>query len=216
MKYANAKLEERLMEVVEMDAYLDNPEVYAVGHTAIQTKVKGKDYVFPVRNVTDLRPGSTSRGSNCVMFLRVPEQIPEEFESARALVDFSDAKTIQDIVEKQNECKQYEREILCNAENIYRPPLLPTDTPAMRGLKDAMISKNFDLDKYQDRFGLNYPNDKRQMNKDDITLKMLRRMAANTDIEVTMTFRDKSPDVPNPMGREITVNITGDGTDDEE
>ena len=86
----------------------------------------------------------------------------------------------------------------------------------MRGLKDAMISKNFDLDKYQDRFGLNYPNDKRRMNKDDISLKMLRRIAANTDIEVTMTFRDKSPDVPNPMGREITVNITGDGIDDEE
>ena len=95
-------------------------------------------------------------------------------------------------------------------ENIYRPPLLPTDTPAMRGLKEAMIAKNFDLDMYQDRFGVNYPNDKRQMNKDDITLKMLRRMASKTDIEVTITYRDKSPDVPNPIGREITVNITGD------
>jgi hypothetical protein len=217
MKYANAKLDQRLMEVVELSTYLQNPDIYPIGRTAIPTTINGVDYVFPVRNVTDTRPGYCTRGCNCVAFLRTPDEIPDEYLSKNAVVDFSDSKTIQDIVEKQNECKQYEREMLCNADNIYRPPLLNTDTPAMRGLKDSMIAKNFDLDKYQDRFGVNYPNDKRQMNKDDITLKMLRRMAINTDIEVTMTFRDKNSDVPNPMNREITVNITGDAsTEDKE
>ena len=41
-------------------------------------------------------------------------------------------------------------------------------------------------------------------------------MTDKLDIKITMIFEDASSDVPNPMGREITVNITGDGTDEEE
>jgi hypothetical protein len=35
------------------------------------------------------------------------------------------------------------------------------------------------------------------------------------DMEALLTLRDKSPDVPNPIGREITVSLT-DGYSDED
>ena len=39
------------------------------------------------------------------------------------------------------------------------------DTASM----EAVISKNIDIDKYADRFGDNFPNDKRQFKREDIT-----------------------------------------------
>ena len=34
-------------------------------------------------------------------------------------------------------------------------------------------------------------------------------------MEVTLTFKDKSPDVPNPMNTEITVSLTENNIDDD-
>jgi len=44
---------------------------------------------------------------------------------------------------------------------------------------------------------------------------MASRMAKNLDEEIIMIIRDKNPDVANPIGKEIVVNITGGGSDEE-
>jgi hypothetical protein len=177
----------------------------------------GKKYVLPVRKSTDLRPGYFTYGSNCTAFAKYPNKEDEgEYLYENAVIDFGQSKTIQDVIEKQNQCRDIEYINLCNAEDIFIPATQATNTPLMKGFKESVIAKHFDISKYKDRFGPNYLNDIRQFQKDDITIKMVDRIANNIDMDVYVTFKDKPGDIPNPMGREITVKITGSSNTDEE
>ena len=79
----------------------------------------------------------------------------------------------------------------------------------MKALKTAVLEKRIDLDKYEPRFGSNYNNDKRLFNKNTISLSMTKRLCEALDIKATLILEDKSPDVPNPIGRTIKVDLTG-------
>ena len=91
----------------------------------------------------------------------------------------------------------------------------------MVGLKEAVIAKNIDLDKYEQRFGVNYNNDKRLFNRNTITMSKLKTMFDVLDMKATLIIEDKSEEVPNPMGKKIIVDLTTnnsaegeEGTDD--
>ena len=75
--------------------------------------------------------------------------------------------------------------------------------------------QNIDIDKYADRFGENFPNDKRKMKDDKITLFLLKRMAECLDMNVDLIISDKNPNVPNPIGMPIKVSLTGNGDETE-
>lgn len=118
------------------------------------------------------------------------------------------------MIEKTSRVRNIEREILTSPDSIFTPVISDSDTPVMRGLKESVIAKQIDLDKYSERFGDNYPNDKRQFKKDSITLFMFERMCDCLDLSAKIIIEDKSPDVPNPMGKKIEIDITGvDETD---
>ena len=85
----------------------------------------------------------------------------------------------------------------------------------MKALKNAVLDKHIDLDKYEPRFGSNYNNDKRLFNKSTISLIMLKRVCEALDRDATLTLSDKSDDVPNPIGRTIQVKLTGGVSEDE-
>ena len=95
------------------------------------------------------------------------------------------------------------------------PKIFDDDSAEMKALKNAVLDKQIDLDKYEPRFGSNYNNDKRLFNKSTISLAMLKRVCDALDIEATLTLTDKSDDVPNPIGRTIEVKLTGGGTENE-
>jgi hypothetical protein len=80
----------------------------------------------------------------------------------------------------------------------------------------ALNDKNIDLDKYAGRFQDNYPNDKRQLKNHSMTLNILKRFCKNCDIEAVLTLRDRNPDVPNPIGHEVSISLTEDFIDDDE
>lgn len=109
-----------------------------------------------------------------------------------------------------------EHDILESPDNIFQPRPTDNDAPAMYALKQATCEKRIDIDKYEHRFGVNFNNDKRVYNKHDITLKMLTRMCDNLDMEAVLTLRDKSPDVPNPIGHSISITLTGGNEDEDE
>ena len=75
-----------------------------------------------------------------------------------------------------------------------------------------MKKKSIDIEKYAGRFRDNFPNDKRQLKNTSATLNILKRFCKCMDMEALLTLRDKNPNVPNPIGEEITVSLT-DGTD---
>lgn len=201
-------MNEGMMNVVTMDEYASNAQSYT-SNVAIKSERNGTEYYLPLRSQTDTRPGVYTRGTNCALFYEYPEAGDNTYSDKSKLVDFSDTQEISEVIDKQNQYRDLEYEMLCNPDDIFLPPRYPDDTPAMGGLKDATIAKHFDIGKYQDRFGANYNNDIRQFKKKDITLNMLTRICNNIDVEVELTYRDKSPNVANPMGREVSVIITG-------
>ena len=74
--------------------------------------------------------------------------------------------------------------------------------------------KHIDIDKYSNRFGSNYPNDKRQLRNNQVTLNIIKRFCKNMDMEALLIIRNKSEDVPNPLSKDIVVSLT-DGYLDE-
>ena len=217
MDYKRADIGGVLTDVIPMEQYLDNQDVYATSNVAMVCERDGKKYVLPARKATDLRPGYYTQGSNCVAFARLPSSdCDTNYNYDDVVIDFSKEKTIQGIMEKQNQCRNIEYANLCNPDSIFIPAIDQDDSPLMKGFKEATIAKHFDISKYKDRFGANYLNDIRQYQKNDITIKMIERICDNIDQDVYVTFKDKPGDIPNPMGREITVKITGNGNNEEE
>ena len=83
-----------------------------------------------------------------------------------------------------------------------------------KNIKKAINDKHCDMDKYDTRFGDNYPNDKRQLKNSDVTLKIINRYCENLDMEAILTIRDKEPGVPNPLGHPISISLmTGEFLD---
>ena len=217
MDYKRADIGGVLTDIMPMEQYLDNQDVYATSNVAMVCERDGKKYVLPARKATDLRPGYYTQGSNCVAFARLPSSdCDTNYNYDDVVIDFSKEKTIQGIMEKQNQCRNIEYANLCNPDSIFIPAIDQDDSPLMKGFKEATIAKHFDISKYKDRFGANYLNDIRQYQKNDITIKMIERICDNIDQDVYVTFKDKPGDIPNPMGREITVKITGNGNNEEE
>ena len=143
------------------------------------------------------------------------EQMPDYVANDNTIINFSNAKDFKEYIDKHHHLKDIEREVLTNSENVTIPPFLENDTPEMRLLKQAIIEKEADTDKYKHRFP-NYANDRRKLSEPSITFPMLKRFAKGLDMEVEVIIRDKSPDVPNPIGSELRVVITTGGDSDNE
>lgn len=202
----------RLYEVINMKDYVGNEDAYLQGYTAIDD---GMGHIYPIIPFTSTDPGLRYRKNTPVYFANVPEGTDNEYD-ANKVIDYSKANTYKQFVETQNMVKELERDILTSPDNIYVPPEDQNDSPAMKALKEAVIDKKIDLDKYEPRFGSNYNNDKRIFNKQNISLPMLVRMCNALDIKATLTLEDQSGEVPNPMNNTISVEITSANSNEEE
>ena len=102
-------------------------------------------------------------------------------------------------------------------ENVIDLRIGENDSPAMRALKTAVTEKHIDINQYSHRFGSNFNNDRRQYNRPTISMQMLERQCRGFDIKATLILEDASPDVANPIGRKIVVELTeGGGESDED
>ena len=199
-----AVVEGKMMDVIDREEYHRSPSLYQPGYYAVE-----KDGLFyPLRKPSDDRPGYYPR--EVIDFLKPPapsERAAYEV-TPESLIDFSNVKNIRESVEAHNKLHDAESTLLSNVEVVYEPPLLEEDSPEMRALKEAVIAKQLDINKYEPRFGDKFNNDKRLFKKGDITLMKLRSIASALDIKATLILEDSSPDVPNPMGKVIVTEIT--------
>ena len=192
-------------DVVTWDQLKQNPELYEY----IDTAVVDGDYVYPMRSKTDTRPGIYDKG----IFYYKNDPISDdekELYSAKRIINFEDQTTLEGVIRQQNAMRDQERMVLTTPDNIYIPQKLDSDSQAMKGLKEAVLRKHIDLDKYESRFGHNYANDKRILTSDTITLSKLITMANALDMSLTLSIGDRAPDVPNPINGEIVVDLLGD------
>ena len=205
------RIGDRIYDVTSLDDYLENKEAYMQQYTAIQDP--NTNLVLPIKNRYDKGPGIII--GTGVSYIDEPESDNLDEYSDSKIIDFDNTKSIHDMMQKQEAVRTLERDILTSPDNIFSPKIFDDDSPEMKALKNAVLDKHIDLDKYEPRFGSNYNNDKRLFNKNTISLSMLKRICEALDIDATLTLSDKSDDVPNPIGRTIQVKLTGGASEDE-
>lgn len=204
-------ISEGAKDIVTFEDYAEHKELYANTKTAIEVEDKnGVMLALPYRAKGDGRPGIYDEGVfSCIIY---PEEENSIYvENSQNVINLSDSKNINEYMEKQEMLKDLETESLTSPDNIFEPPLLSDDTEEMRGFKEALISKHFDFDKYEPRFGKNFPNEKRLVKGNKISIEKLKYIGDRTDMDIFITFKDKNPDVPNPIGKTITKRITSEG-----
>jgi hypothetical protein len=211
-----ASLNGHIVDVVSYEEYSSNVDAYKNRtDVAIPYNVKGKDILLPFKgeytpNVS--LPGVYNAG--CINFVIKPE---EEFIDKYVTTDFitmNNTDDIKELIKKEDAARKLDEPFITSPDSITYIHIKDTDQPEMKGLKMALNAKNIDIDKYAARFGDNYPNDKRQLKNSTATLKIIKRFCENCDMEAVLVFKDKNPDVPNPMNKEISISLTDYNSDD--
>ena len=183
--------------------------------SAIEIKDGEDTIILPIRSDSTKsdKPGVYISEKNPFAFLCYPTTEEEKamyIPPKDHIIDWRKPESIQELADMKDQLNKTMNQYLetdIESGNIFRPPLFEDDTAEMRALKQCIIEKNVEIDKYAERFGVNFPNDKRKMKDKEITSYLLKRTCSNLDIEVDMVFRDASSDVPNPMGKTIRVNL---------
>lgn len=211
MNLKKAKVDGKLCDVISLDELHKNPEMYKTGNIAVEISSEYGDLILPYKPAiqaqlgVQLRPGVYPIGDIGEKYY-LPQDDIEDYQPE--VIDFSDTKSIEEYISKQGHLKNIEKEILTTQDNIFKPPIGENDTPEMRALKLAIAQKNIDIDKYASRFGENFPNDKRKMKDDKISLLLLKRIGEALDMNIQIKISDVNPNVPNPMGNPITIQLT--------
>lgn len=210
--YKKAKINNRVTTVVTPEDVLQN-ESYQNKFTSVE--INGM--VLPVKKSYDSSsPGFYIMGSGKIGKIIYPNDEDREEYSIKNAVDFSDVSNMKDLISKQEEVKRMESEVLSNSDNLFKPIVKENDSPEMKAMKKAICLKNIDLDLYQDRFSDNYNNDKRLLKGPSITISKMKSICDKLDIKVTLTLSDANPDVPNPIGESISVDICGYDNEEED
>ena len=212
-----AAINGQVVDVVDYDEYSSHIDCYSGRNdVAIPVDMRGREILLPVKgsyssNVT--LPGVYNAG--CVDFLIYPDEAFTERYIPKDFISMNNTDDIRELIKNGDAARKLDEPFITSPDSITCIPIKETDQPEMKGLKMALNAKNIDIDKYAARFGDNYPNDKRQLKNSNATLKIIKRFCENCDMEAILTFRDKNPDVPNPMNTEITVSLT-DEIDEED
>lgn len=208
--YKKAKVNGRVTTVVTPEEALRNESCQNK-----YTSVEINDVLLPVKKTYDpSSPGFYIMGSGKIGKFIYPSDEDREEYSAKNAIDFSDVQNMKDLINKQEEVKRMESEVLSNSDNLFKPIPKENDTPEMKALKQAICLKNIDIDAYADRFGDNHNNDKRLMKGPSITMSKMKSIGNKLDMKITLTISDASPNVPNPIGESITVDICGYGDEE--
>ena len=200
------KISDTMYDVVSLKEYTENKDVYVPRYTAIHDEENG--IVLPVKTQTTEDTPCIEVGHGMSYELNLDDHDLSEFDE-KNIIDLDNSKSINELMKKQEAVRDLERDILTSPDNLFKPKIFDDDSGEMKALKTAVNMKEIDLDKYAPRFGANYNNDKRLFNKSSISLTMLKRMCDALDIDATLILRDKDPNVPNPIGDEIEVKLTG-------
>lgn len=213
MDMKKAKINGKLMSVVDIKEYMENSDIYSPGCTAISIDEAG--VALPIIGKFDKRTGVCPTDG---LFSRVnmPSEEEREEYSLDKVIDLTKCNSMAELIKTQQQIANIEYDMLTTVDNVFKPTIGENCTPAMRALKEAVIDKNIDIHKYSERYGANFNNNVRNFSKDDISLRMLELHCNVLDIKATLVLEDVSEDVPNPIGRKISVELTkgGDMNDD--
>ena len=207
MDFKKAKVEGRMSTVVNIEELQKNRELYDTGVVSVEVEKNGESLVLPYRpnTVRKDRPGVYKAG-NIGDFIVYPDEDNKK-DYQPEVIDLASSKSMEEYIIKQGKLKDIEKEILTTPDNIFTPHISDEDSPLMKGLKQAVIKKHIDIDKYADGYGENFPNDKRKFKDHDISIKLFERHVDVLGIKAVLVLSDASPDTPNPIVDPIYIPL---------
>ena len=204
--YKKAKLNNRVVTVIKPEEALRD-KVFQNKFTAVQVG----EFMLPVKTSYDSTlPGFYVVENGNIGRIVYPCNEDKEEYLVSSAIDFSNIQSMKELISKQEEVKKLEEDTLSNSDNLFKPIVKDNDSPEMKALKQAINLKNIDIDIYADRFLENFNNDKRLLKGSSITSAKMKSICPKLDMKVTLTISDTNPNVPNPIGKDITVVICGD------
>jgi hypothetical protein len=203
-----AAINGNIYDVYSYDEFTNQKNIF--DKTAVLVDYKDQKILLPYRGDKrdQVTPGIYNAG--CIDFCIYPadeqlnDYIPEK------IININNNDDIKEVYKNQKDINKLMEPWISNPDNVTKFPIHPDDQPEMVGLKSAWNAKEANFDDYGSLFGDNFPNDKRQMKNHSATLNIIKRFAKNCDMEVEIIFRDKNPDVLNPMNTEIHAILTGE------
>lgn len=208
MNVKKARIGQKIYDIIDLDVYnLIDTNIY--GPCAVEFN----NHIYPERARGDKSPGIYKEDWGSYL---IHPQDDDGTYSSDNIINFSDTENIKELIEKSNKLKDLERDILTSPDNIFIPKISSRDEPVMRGLKEAVIAKNIDIYKYAPRFGANFQNDRRLFNNTSITLSKMTSFLNNLDMKGTLIIEDAAPNVPNPIGYKIVIDLNNPGSDTDE
>lgn len=198
------EIDRKLYSVVTPTEYTDNIDIYNAHNTALEVG----DVVLPIRNPSvDNGPGVYYERGAMVANVVKPSPGYEKDYSYDRVIDLSKPKDIGEVIEKNELIRNIQNDLMVSGkDNIFCLNITQKDTPEMRALKTAINSKQVDKKNYEDRFD-QFQNDMRLLKGNSITLSKMISICNGFDIACVITLKDK-PDAVNPMGTEVTLDLT--------
>lgn len=198
-------------KVIDEKLYSVVDEPYQIDPLVQNTALIYDNYALPIRGTNDTRPGVYGYNQNAMCMIIKEPQTKEEMEEygTGGIIDLDSSRSIKELSERADLVRKMEEGIMTNTGDAFYIPYCETDTPAMRGLKEAVNSKAVNITTYRPRFA-QPNNDIRMMKKDSITLSKLIEMMNVFDIHGTLILTDKVGCV-NKMNREIIIPLNDGG-----
>lgn len=178
---------------------------------AVRTKYNDEEIVLPVitdRSYSDnvATPGVYPVGP--LNIYKYPkEQDIEKYRPTKTIV-FSNNDSMEALLEKKEVLQSFNEPWLTSTDNTTVCTINDDDQPEMIAIKSALNAKHVDFDSYAPRFGVNFPNNKRQLKSNSATLKFIKTFCDALDLDAELTIKDKNPKVHNPMNKVIHVSLT--------
>ena len=206
----------QVYDIVSMEQYLKykNAEDSSLENIAVMSKTdNGEEVVLPV--ITDkpysnsvITPGVYPVGPTNILKYPRQQDLKKYMKSNINMVNFSNNDSLEKVLEKKDSLKSFSEPWVTSTDNTTICPIGEEDQPEMIAIKSALNAKHVDFNAYAPRFGVNFPNNKRQLNNNSATLKFIKTFCDCLDLDAELTIKDKNPNVPNPMNKVIHVSLT--------
>ena len=132
-----AKINDKIVDIVSFDDIVSGSCDYQNNLTAIEENGN----IYPLRGKNDVRPGLYyDKNYPIARFINPTEDEKDEYSSDN-IIDFSNLKSIKEVIDKQSKLLNMERSILTTVDNIFNPAIHPNDAPEMIALKEAVKEK---------------------------------------------------------------------------
>jgi hypothetical protein len=212
MKVRKGKVNGALYDVISPEDIKPGSRITSADRIAVH---KG-DLLYPIIGSDNKNQIGATINDFYVKYNDPPDNIRDRYLADKNVIDFSSVKNMREFIENSEELSNMEYHVLSDPDNIFKPIIRSGDTSLMKALKTAIAAKNIDIDKYQHRFGSNFNNDKRLLNKSSVTISKVASIGEALDMKVEVIISDASPNVPNPMGTCVRTVIVGDNKDGKE